>query len=97
MKLFIFLLALIAIVSSIDKKDIKYIPPNEISDIDYGCEIPQGSESCTFIKQDACCAPFRGKCKKYITLCMKRKIGYSLGKAQYHYKEKLRLTTKHSI
>ena len=94
MKLFIFLLALIAIVSSIDKKDIKYIPPNEISDIDYGCEIPQGSESCTFIKQDACCAPFRGKCKKYITLCMKTRYGNKLGKPLYHYSEKYRVTTK---
>ena len=94
MKLFIFLLALIAIESSIGKNDIKYIPPNEISDLDYGCNIPPGSESCSFVKHDACCAPFKGNCKNYLTICMKTRYGNKLGKPLYHYSEKYRVTTK---
>jgi len=86
MKTFIFLLALIAIVSSIDIEELVKIPPNEISDIDYGCEIPQGAESCIFIKEDECCIPFEGKCRKIMTFCKKTKLDHNYeGKMRYRY------------
>ena len=80
MRWFIFLLALIALVSA--KLNLK----GGISDENIGCTIPNGASKCCWVNSNGCCKPSPGQmCTMAITTCCKTKVVEEDGTATYTF------------
>ena len=86
MRSFIFLLTLIALVSSVK------IPTPTIPNLDpdnedeFGCVIPEGADKCCWVHPQTCCNPRKQRgCPIYRTTCCKMKNGIENGKNTYIY------------
>ena len=81
MRSFIFLLILIALVTSV-------YSIMEYTDIDYGCVIPKDAFRCSWVKlDDDCCFPSKEKkdCMQGPATCWKLRAPKIGGKDYYHY------------
>ena len=80
MKSFIFLLALLSLVSA--KHNLK-VGKGEIS---HGCTIPDGASQCCWVNSNGCCKPSPGQmCTMAITNCCKHKVVQPDGTVTYTY------------
>ena len=89
MKSFIFLLALIALISSLEIPDhpkFNFPNLNPRNEDEYGCVIPSDSFLCYWINPTTCCDPKKQHgCSKLRTNCCKMKGDIIDGKQTYDY------------
>ena len=77
MKSFIFLVALLALVSA--KFNLK-------GEFAHGCEIPDGESKCCWVNSNGCCNPAPGQmCTMAITTCCKHKVVQEDGTVTYTF------------
>ena len=89
MKSFIFLLTLIALISSANIPKSKF-PPftnlNENNEDEYGCVVPEGARECCWIHPRTCCNPHQqDNCSNLRTKCYKFKFTTKDGNNIYVY------------
>ena len=79
MKSFIFLFALLALVSA--KFNLK-----GNTELGHGCTIPDGASQCCWVNSNGCCKPAPGQmCTMAITTCCKTKVVEPDGTVTYTY------------